>query len=472
MDKGIIVGETYYYLVTLIKPNGDEMIYADQTRVMIATPPGEISGLKAAATNGEVELTWKEASAGSNRLAGYLVYRRAKDKDSAAEECLNPDSPIPTLGMFYRDKTALPDITYVYSIRAVDVSDPGQQGKPVSVEIMVFRPTPPPAGLTFQPSDGRVTLSWQEPAGGSFKATGYQVFRASGLDPFPEKPLNETALAATEFSDTGLTNGTVYRYTVKALLDSQQQPMTAASEEIKAVPAVPPVPPTNLKTQYADNAVLLTWESSAKTTQDIAGYNIYRGLSAGAEDKEPLNAQPLANTTYNDTTIAIGNTYFYAIRAVDTSATPLVSELSREVSVALARPSAPKSLTGSGAGGKVTLNWKAVEKSALPVAGYNVYKGLAPGDEAATPITATPVAWPSYADTDVEVGKVYYYLVKVVTSSNPPVEGDPSNEISVRVTKVEAAETTKPETKPAPPAGSKPEASDQPSSRRRRRSAE
>jgi hypothetical protein len=66
----------------------------------------------------------------------------------------------------------------------------------------------------------------------------------------------------------------------------------------------------------ANHVVDLNWKAS--TSSDIAGYNVYRGPDGSTWEK--INASLVASTLYDDSTVANGSTYYYAVTAVDTSA--------------------------------------------------------------------------------------------------------------------------------------------------------
>jgi hypothetical protein len=63
----------------------------------------------------------------------------------------------------------------------------------------------------------------------------------------------------------------------------------------------------------ADHVVDLNWKGS--TTNDIAGYNIYRGPDGKFWKK--VNVGLSASTTFSDSTVADSSTYYYAATAVD-----------------------------------------------------------------------------------------------------------------------------------------------------------
>ena len=62
------------------------------------------------------------------------------------------------------------------------------------------------------------------------------------------------------------------------------------------------------------HSVQLNW--GASTTAGVS-YNVYRASSIGGGQYVLLNAQPLNALSYNDGTVKSGNTYTYAVTAVD-----------------------------------------------------------------------------------------------------------------------------------------------------------
>ena len=60
--------------------------------------------------------------------------------------------------------------------------------------------------------------------------------------------------------------------------------------------------------------VLLSWNASP--SGGIAGYNVYRGTTSGAESSTPLNATPISGTSFTDANVTDGSTYYYVVTAV------------------------------------------------------------------------------------------------------------------------------------------------------------
>jgi fibronectin type 3 domain-containing protein len=63
------------------------------------------------------------------------------------------------------------------------------------------------------------------------------------------------------------------------------------------------------------HSVALSWTPSVTT--GVNGYNIYRATTSGGYGTIPLNPSPVSGSTYTDTTVVSGQTYFYVAAAVD-----------------------------------------------------------------------------------------------------------------------------------------------------------
>jgi len=64
-----------------------------------------------------------------------------------------------------------------------------------------------------------------------------------------------------------------------------------------------------------NHVVDLSWNAS--TSNDVVGYNVYRGPNGTSWSK--INASLDASTAYTDSTVADGTTYYYATTAVNAS---------------------------------------------------------------------------------------------------------------------------------------------------------
>ena len=167
----------------------------------------------------------------------------------------------------------------------------------------------------------------------------------------------------------------------------------------------PPPAPTGLSAAGGNSTVSLSWTGSSGATS----YNVYRGTSSGGESGTPI-ASGLTGTSYTDSSVTNGSTYFYKVAAVNAAGT---SGQSNEASAtpALPVPPAPTNLAATPGNATVSLTWTASTNATS----YSVYRGTSSGGEGSTAIgTSTGT---SYNDTTVTNGTKYYYTVKAVDAS-------------------------------------------------------
>jgi len=101
-----------------------------------------------------------------------------------------------------------------------------------------------------------------------------------------------------------------------------------------APPPSVPAAPTGLAAAAGNAQVSLTWTGSA----GAASYNLYRATTAGAEGATPYKTG-LTKTSFTDTGLTNGTTYFYQVAAVNSAGT------SAKSSEAAAKPAAPATAT-------------------------------------------------------------------------------------------------------------------------------
>ena len=65
--------------------------------------------------------------------------------------------------------------------------------------------------------------------------------------------------------------------------------------------------------------VVLTWTDSV--TPGVLGYYVYRGTASGKESTTPLNSTPIVGTSYADSNVTTGQTYYYVVTALGSNGT-------------------------------------------------------------------------------------------------------------------------------------------------------
>jgi hypothetical protein len=122
----------------------------------------------------------------------------------------------------------------------------------------------------------------------------------------------------TAYTDTGLTNGTIYYYVVRAFDVTQESP---DSNQASGIPTdnVAPVAPTALTAvdRPADNgsAIDLSWTLS--TSPDVTEQRVYRSLTAGGPYTPVTSFAGNTTSAYTDTGLTNGTIYYYVVLAFD-----------------------------------------------------------------------------------------------------------------------------------------------------------
>ena len=128
---------------------------------------------------------------------------------------------------------------------------------------------------------------------------------------------------ATSYTNTWMTNGVTYYYKVSAVNAIGEGPKSA---EAHAAPTVgSPIPPTtatvpgtvtglSATATGASGVISLTWTAPSNGGSAITGYKIYQSTVSGSET---LLATISPATSYTNTGLTDGVTYYYKVSAVN-----------------------------------------------------------------------------------------------------------------------------------------------------------
>lgn len=275
-----------------------------------------------------------------------------------------------------------------------------------------------PFGLTAVASSDDVILSWSaSKLDNGMPITGYILERTTVANATVD--LIEVGNALT-YSDLDLANGT-YSYRVAAVnAVGTSAYSTKADVTVNAEVLTAPAAPTNLVTYAHDEMVELVWQAPlADGGSPITNYKVYRGDSSGSL----VLWSTLGNVlTYLDFNVVNGQTYYYAISAVNA-----VGEGPHSIEVSetpASLPSAPLNLTAALDGDDVILNWERPLDDGGADLSYNLYRGEMSGD--LTLLVALGDVT-TYTDIDIGIGQTYFYQV---SAENSVGEGPRSNEVS------------------------------------------
>ncbi|MDR1554050.1 MAG: hypothetical protein LBS69_11410 [Prevotellaceae bacterium] len=188
--------------------------------------------------------------------------------------------------------------------------------------------------------------------------------------------------------------------------------------------SVPPAAPTGLQ-GYVDTAGAVVLQWTANTDDDILGYRIFRGQTAG-EELVPLTDIAVVDTFFVDTVDVrnLNPKVYYAVSALDKrynqSALSKTAELIKPV---LIKPSPPLITKFEATDEGVNLEW--VTGMDESVISYIVYRGAGKADSAIAEISD-----PKYTDASAAGGEAYYYAVSAKNTGD--IQSDASPEVYVK----------------------------------------
>ena len=244
-------------------------------------------------------------------------------------------------------------------------------------------------------SQGRPTLKWNAVSG----AAKYEVYRSYSENGTYTKYSTTTG---TSYTNTGyIENGNTYYYKVRAL---DAKGTAGAWSSIVSVTYKQTLPaPTVTGGNDSQGRPTLTW----KAVSGAAKYEVYRARS---KDGDYIKYSTVTGTSYTNTSyIENGNTYYYRVRALNSSG--VAGAWSSVVSVTYKQTlPAPTVTGGNDAQGRPTLKWNAVTGAAK----YEVYRARSKDGDY---IKYSTVTGTSYTNTSyIEDGNTYYYKVRALKS--------------------------------------------------------
>ena len=248
-----------------------------------ATVPPVPTGLTATAGNVQVALTWN-ASSGA---ASYYV-KRSTTSGSGYAQIATPAAAN------YTDTGLTNGTKYYYVISAYNSAGQSSNSSEVSVTPMApAGPPAAPANLQATAGNAQVMLTWSASA----SATSYNVKRST-TSGGPYAILSSPTV--TNFTDTGLTNGTTYYYVVSALNSAGE---SGNSAQASAAPVNAP----------ADVTVTIDPTKTKPISPWIYGINFYSGVSGAPPHLTFDRAGGNRWTAYNWETNAsnAGSDYIY-----------------------------------------------------------------------------------------------------------------------------------------------------------------
>lgn len=353
IDTGLTRNTTYYYQIKSFSDTLGSRGWAPDTATITTcdTAPNPPQNLViTSTTDTKVDLQW---DTDSTNESGFEIQRSSPDTGSWS-----------TVGTAaagdttFIDSTANPNTHYYYRVMAFNTGGACNCDTLYSASSNEADTTTPdtapqaPSNLTavIDCSDSTVDLTWQDNSNGTWgNELGFAIERSAG-DSTSFAPLAMVNANDTDYQDSGLVSDTTYYYQVKAYNASG----TSAASNITSV-QTPPAGPTGLTaTVISSTRVDLSWNAPGS---NAIRFCLERGTDTSAF--APIDCVDTPMTTYQDTSVAANNYYYYRVKAENTSCSSgysNVAEANTNVSV-LRINTYPKARKGAAVNATVEIDW-------------------------------------------------------------------------------------------------------------------
>ncbi|MFT7507156.1 MAG: prepilin-type N-terminal cleavage/methylation domain-containing protein [Acidimicrobiales bacterium] len=415
--------------VVVVYPTGQISVktFSDVIEPPDVTPPANPTGLAATGGTAQISLTWNVNT--ELDFASYTLYRRPVGGSySVIAGGLTSSSYV---------NTGLPSGT-LYYYRVVAIDNVGNISGISNTANATTRDTIPPVnptGLAATAAEERVTLNWS--ANSESDLAGYRVYR-SGSSGGTYSSISGL-LNTSNFNSTGLTNGTMYYFLVRAEDTTGNVSGNSNIANARPMDVTPPAPPSSLSAVGGTRQITLNWSNN--TESDFSSYRVYRSNSSGGTYSQI--ASGLTSSGYVNTGLpGTGDTrYYYRVRAIDNAGNLSGnSNTANAITADTVAPANPRSLSAVGGTRRITLNWSNNTESDF--SSYRVYRSNSNGgtySQIASGLTSS-----GYANTGLPNSTRYYYRVRAI---------DNAGNLSGNSATVNAVTSTPPPPPPPPPSG-------------------
>ena len=228
-------GTRYTFKLRAVNASGNG-VESDEASATPIAVPGKPTGFTASPGDSEVRLTWDDP--GDATITKWQ-YQQKEGTNSYGDW-----TDIPSNGPSTSSYTVINLVNgtrYAFKLRTVNPSGPGAESNAVTATPIAAPGMP--SGFTASAGDGEVRLTWNDP--GDATITRWQYQQKAGAGNYgPWTNISGSSATTASHTAPGLTNGTRYRFKLRAL--NASGPGTPSSEAsatpFAATPEAPPVP--------------------------------------------------------------------------------------------------------------------------------------------------------------------------------------------------------------------------------------
>ena len=397
LDKDVQTGKTYTYTVRCLK-NGNLISDFDHTGKSCTYKPGYIATPKlvsAVAEGSGLRVTWQAVSG----AYAYRVYRKIEGGSWS--------ELVTVKGTSYLDNATNKGTTYIYTVRCVNANNElissydanGVKGDWNSGTIAYS--TPKLKAIAANASG--MCIAWEAVTG----APQYRIFRKTASTNW----VGIGVTTATSYTDTNVTSGVTYTYTVR-VRDAAGN--LVSGYDSKGLTKLYVAPPKLVSLNCQSDGIQVNWNASAGAPL----YMVFRKTGGGSWQQMGTTT----GTSFKDKKVVIGTAYTYTVRAVHTNKTTFLSGYDPTgLTTTFTGKSAVTGLSNQLGG--VKIDWTAVDGATQ----YQVMRKTGEGGW----IELTKTTALTYLDATAVNNTTHYYQVRALDAANNVIGSYDNNGASI-----------------------------------------
>jgi titin len=384
-------------------------------QVVLTWTAPEVPGTETRAPVTRYEIQWQQSDETADDLAGWA--------DATIV------TPTPPTNIVYKHTGVEGMKRYVYRVRAVNSVGPGEWSAQDDADTAARDPDAPALTASVL-SATEVLLQWNIPAGNGTTITSFDVRQwvpavGDGDGDWGNDNLLEAVNSAdsdaasdrTHYTVDGLVGGTTYYFRIQALPGgawSAEDSDDALS--VSTTMGVPGVPTLTATTGDDAGTIALTIEMPMSTGgSDITGYQLQRWYGG----QWTAIGGTLADdaTSYEDTGLMPGATYYYSIRAINSSGAGAWSDID-SATAGIDNPDAPTLTATTVSDTSIRLNWNEPNNNGTTITTYELQRwDPSQGDDGAwgtANLLGTSYTITEYINIGLDPGTKHYYRVRAM----------------------------------------------------------
>ncbi|MBO5302772.1 MAG: N-acetylmuramoyl-L-alanine amidase [Lachnospiraceae bacterium] len=345
----------------------------------------------AAKSSSSIELQWQKQEG----ITGYCIYRSTASNGEFTEVATIASASTTS----WTDTGLTPGATYYYKICTYTVSDTGTVYSAYSPIVAGVTGEQPKIASIKSKNSKALVISWDIMT----NAAGYEIYRSTTKDGTYSLVGTVSGTTRLTYTDTTVKAGKLYYYKIRSWM--QDGTNTVYSDYSEPVSGRTAKIPSKLKVKSKDsNTLSISW----KAVKNVSGFILQRTDTPGGKYKKIATINDGTATSYEDTKIKAGVTYYYRIQSFNTNNDLKgYSGYSEAVSgKTLAKTSITQLYAKSAT--KMVVKWT----KTADADGYVIYRSTEKNGTYTKVKTIKSANTTSYTDKELTPGTKYFYKIR------------------------------------------------------------